>query len=291
MFPAGGLADLIARTAANELSKALGQAVVVDNRPGANGQIAAEYVARAAADGHTLFLASDAAISINPLIYTKLRYDPHKDFAPISQFANTVECLLVGSQMPANNVQQFVQLLKANPAKYNYGSFGIGSNAHLGAEMFKAMTGTDMTHVPYKGVAETVPALLSDQIQVLFTSQAQALPHIRSGKIKALAVFSSRRQETLPGVATASEQGVAGMDGGGWFGLMAPAGTPRDIVDRLARECAKVARSEIFKTRVIDALGLEVIGNTPAEFGDWLQKDKEKYGRMVQAAKVRLDAI
>lgn len=291
MFPAGGVADQIARTAANELSKALGQPFVVDNRPGANGQIAAELVARAPADGHTLFMASDAAISINPLIYSKLRYDPQKDFVPISQFASTVECLLVATQMPANDLRQFIQLLKANPGKFNYGSFGLGSNAHLAAEMFKSATGTDMTHVPYKGVAETVPALLSDQIQVLFTSQGQSLPYIRAGKIKVLAILNPRRQASLPGVPTASEQGVGGMDGGGWFGLMAPAGTPRDIIERLGRESAKVAHSDVFKSRVIDALALEVVGNTPAEFSEWLRKDQEKYGRMVKAANVRLDAL
>jgi tripartite-type tricarboxylate transporter receptor subunit TctC len=287
MFPAGGVADTIARTAATELARVFGQPFVVDNRPGANGQIAAEFVARSAPDGHTLFLASDAAILINPLIYTRLRYDPVKDFMPISQLASTVEALLVSPSVQATNIQQLVALAKAQPGKLNYGSFGVGSNAHLQAEMFKATTGTDLTHVPYKGVAEAVPALLADQVQVLFTSQGQALPHIRSGKIKALAVFSTRRQPTLPDIPTAAEQGLSSMDGGAWFGFMAPAGTSREVIDRLAAESARAIRTDAFKARVVDGLGLEAMGTNPAQFAENLQQGRAKYVAMIRAANIK----
>ncbi|MES2413773.1 MAG: tripartite tricarboxylate transporter substrate binding protein [Pseudomonadota bacterium] len=288
MFPAGGLADAISRAVAQRLSQAWGQPVVVENRPGANGIIAADAVAKSAADGYTLFWANDAAISINPFMYDKLPYDPQKDFTAISVVAETVECIIVTGDLPVSNVRELVQYAKANPGKLNYGSFGKGSLAHLEAEAFNSATGAGLVHVPFKGVAEVVPAMLGGQIQVLFTAQGTPAQFIKNGKLKALAVFSESRQPTLPNVATAKEQGL-NMEARAWFGLMAPAKTPADIVAKIGTEVAKIARSKEFREKVLDDIGLASVGSSPAEFTSMLRSDREKYAKQVKAANVKLD--
>jgi tripartite-type tricarboxylate transporter receptor subunit TctC len=288
-FPAGGLLDGLARGLAQKMSESMGQPVVVEARPGANSMIGHEVVAKSAPDGYNLIFATDAGVSISPLLYSKMAYDPQKDLAPVSIVARTVECLLVPASLPVNNVRELVAHAKANPGKLNYGSFGAGSNAHLAAEGFKSLTGTDIVHVPFKGVAETMPALLVNQIQVLFTSQGQALPHIRAGKVKALAVMSKERQSTIPDVPTMAEQGHNEFDTSAWFGLMAPAGTPAPVIARLAAEVQKALAAADFRDKFVTGIGLLPIGSTPEQMAQMLVGDREKYARFVKAANVKLD--
>jgi tripartite-type tricarboxylate transporter receptor subunit TctC len=288
-FPAGGLLDGLGRALGQRMSESMGQPVLVEARPGANTMIGSDAVAKSAPDGYTLLFATDAGISISPFLYSKMPYDPQKDLIPIAVVAQTVEALLVPANLPANNVRELIALAKAQPGKLNYGSFGAGSNAHLAAEAFKAMTGIDIVHVPFKGVAETVPALITNQIQVLFTSQGQALPHIRAGKVKALAVVADKRQPTIPEVPTMAEQGFADYDSKAWFGLMAPAGTPREIVNRLAAEVQKAVANTEFREKFITGIGLVPIANTPEQFAQMLVVDRKKYQEHVKAANVKLD--
>ena len=288
-FPAGGLLDGVARGLAQKMTESMGQPVIVEARPGANTMIGTDAVAKSAPDGYNLIFATDSGISISPFLYSKMAYDPQKDLAPVSVVARTIECLLVPASLPVNNVSELVAHAKAQPGKLNYGSFGAGSNAHLAAEGFKSLTGTDIVHVPFKGVAETVPALLANQIQVLFTSQGQSLPHIRSGKVKALAVMSKERQPTIPEVPTMTEQGHAEFDTSAWFGLMAPAGTPAPIVARLAAEVKKALDANDFRDKFITGIGLVPIGSTPEQMAQMLVGDREKYARLVKAANVKLD--
>jgi tripartite-type tricarboxylate transporter receptor subunit TctC len=288
-FPAGGLLDGLARGLAQKMSESMGQPVLVEARPGANTMIGMDLVAKSAPDGYNLAFATDAGVSISPFLYSKMAYDPQKDLAAVSVVARTVECLLVPASLPVSNVSELVALAKAQPGKLNYGSFGAGSNAHLAAEGFKSLTGVDIVHVPFKGVAETVPALLANQIQVLFTSQGQSLPHIRAGKVKALAVMSKARQPTLPDVPTMVEQGHSEFDTSAWFGLMAPAGTPAPVIARLAAEVQKALAAADFRDKFVTGIGLVSIGSSPEQMTQMLVGDREKYARLVKAANVKLD--
>lgn len=288
-FTAGGLLDGLARGLGTELTSALGQPVIVENRPGANTIIGAEAVARAAPDGYTLLFATDATVSINPFLYSKLSYNPERDFVPVSLVAMTIECLLVSASVPVTSVKELVELAKAQPGKLNYASFGPGSSPHLAGEMFKVTTGVDLVHVPFKGVAEVMPALLANQVQVAFSSQAQALPHIRAGKIKALAVFNERRQPTLPDTPTMAEAGYPDFDSRAWFGLMAPAATPREIVAKLSNEIVRIVNAPEFRDKFISGIGLQPVGSTPEQFAAMLRVDRERYAKKVKAANVKLD--
>lgn len=290
MFPAGGVADLVARLSAEALAARWSQPAVVENRAGANGQIAAEHVARAPADGHTLLLASDAAISINPLVYARLRYRPREDFVPVAQMVTAATYLFVHPDVPADDLPGFVALLKARPGRYNYGSYGLGSSPHLLTESFRQMTGTEMIHVPYKGIADAMPALLAGDIQVLMTLQGPALPLLQAGRLKVLAAFTPHRQPAMPSVPTAAEQGLA-LEGGGWFGFMAPRATPADVVERLSDALCEVARSPAFASRVVEPFGVEAVARPSAAFAERLLHDEQRYARMVKAANVRLDTL
>lgn len=290
MFPAGGVADLIARLAAEALAERWSQPARVENRAGANGQIAAEHVARAPADGHTLLLASDAAISINPLVYARLRYRPREDFVPVCQMVTAATYLFVHPSLPVDDLAGFVALLKAQPGRYNYGSYGLGSSPHLLTETFRQMTGTEMVHVPYKGIADAMPALLSGQIHVLMTLQGPALPLLQAGRLKVLAAFTPQRQPAMPAVPTAAEQGLA-LEGGGWFGIVAPRATPADVVERLSDALCELARSPAFASRVVEPFGVEAVARPSAAFAERLLLDEQRYARMVKAANVRLDTL
>jgi tripartite-type tricarboxylate transporter receptor subunit TctC len=288
-FPAGGLLDGLARGVGQKMSEGLGQPVIVEAKPGANTMIGAETVARSPGDGYTILFATDATVSINPLVYSKMAYDAKRDLVPVSIVAETVECILISSGVKANSVAELVALAKAQPGKLNYASFGPGSNAHLAAEQFKLATGVDMVHVPFKGVAEAMQALVAGDVQVLFTAQGAALPHIKSGKVKALAVMTDERQPTLPDVPTIAEAGLPTLHGGVWFGLMVPAGTPRDIVDRLARETQKAVAAPDVREKFITGIGLKPVGSNPEEFQKVLVADQEKYSKAVKAANLKLD--
>ncbi|MCR5864449.1 MAG: Bug family tripartite tricarboxylate transporter substrate binding protein [Aquincola tertiaricarbonis] len=290
MFPPGGVADLVARLAAAELASLWGQPVTVDNRAGANGQIAAELVARSVPDGHTLMLASDAAMSINPLVYARLRYDPKQDFVPVCQMVTAAVYLFVHPGVPATSLPELVAWLKAHPGRAAYGSYGLGSSPHLLTETFKQMTGTDLLHVPYKGTADAMPALLNGEIQVLMSLQGPTLPLVQAGRLKVLAAFSAQRQPAMPDVPTAAEQGVP-LEGGGWFGIVAPRATPPAVVERLSHALSGLARSPGFHGRVVLPFGVEAVGRPAAAFAEQLAHDEQRYARMVKAANVRLDAL
>jgi len=287
-FPAGGPTDTISRAVAQRISEAWGQTMVVENRPGAGTIIGAEIVAKAPADGYTLFFTADASVSVNPLLYSKLPYKP-EDFTPITLVAHVAEFLIVTADLPVNTLQEFVNYSKANPGKLNYGSFGLGSNAHIEGEAFKQATGANLTHVPFKGAAEVLPAMLAGQIQVVFTSPFQALPHIRSGKLKALGVQSNARSPALPNVPTFTEAGVPGFEDKVWFGYLAPAKTSPDIVRRLAAEIGRIVNAPDFREKFITSVTLEPAVPGVENFNKVLAADKIKYARFVKAANVKLD--
>jgi len=288
-FPAGGLLDGLARGVGQKMSEGLGQPVVVEAKPGANTMIGADAVAKSPPDGYTVLFATDATVSINPLMYSKMAYDAKKDLVPVSIVAETVECLLVAGNVKANTVADLVALAKAQPGRLNYASFGPGSNAHLAAEQFKLATGTDLVHVPFKGVAEAMQALVAGDVQVLFTAQGAALPHIKTGKVKALAVMSAERQQTLPDTPTIVEAGYPSLQSAVWFGFMVPAGTPPEVIDRLAREAQKAVATPEARDKFIMGIGLKPVGSTPAQFAKVLAADQDKYGKAVKAANLKLD--
>ncbi|MFM9887498.1 MAG: Bug family tripartite tricarboxylate transporter substrate binding protein [Burkholderiales bacterium] len=287
-FAAGGPTDTVSRALAQRLAEPLGQSVIVENRPGAATIIGAEAVAKAAPDGYTLLFTADATLAVNPLLYSKLPYSA-ADFTPVTIIAYTPEYLMVTPDVPANTLQEFIAYAKANAGKLNYGSFGMGTSPHIEAEGFKAATGINIVHVPFKGAAEVIPAMVSGQIQVVFTGATQALPHIRAGKIKVIAVQSRERTALLPNVPTFLEEGVPGFDSRVWFGMLAPAKTPPEIVRRLASEMGKVTASQEFRDKYINALSLEPSPPGPEYFATVIERDKEKYARFVKAANVKLD--
>ena len=287
--PAGGLQDAIARSMATRLNEVFGQPVVVENRPGANTIIAAELAAKSPADGYTLLVATDSTMSINPHLYAKLPYDPERDFAPISQIAQLVEVMFVSAETPASNVREFVEYAKKQPGKVNYGSFGLGSNAHLAAMNLQRMTGIEMVHVPYKGGADAIPALQTNQVQLLVTAIVLGQSSVKAGKAKVLAVSGSRRHPVLPDVPTFAEAGFPAFDSRAWFGLVTPSGTPSGIVGRLAEEVAKYVKSPAFAEKFASAFAVDAVGSTPAEFAAFMKADREKYAQIVRAANVRLD--
>ena len=287
-FTAGGPTDTIARALGQRMTDSLGQPVIVENRPGAGTIIGAELVAKATPDGYTLLFTADATTAVNPLLYSKLPYAA-SDFAPVSMVAYISEYLMVNAELPVNTMQEFIAYAKANPGKLNFGSFGLGTSAHIEGEAFKVAAGVSIVHVPFKGAAEVIPALLANQVQVVFTGLFQALPHIKSGKIKVLGVESRERNPATPNVPTFLEAGVQGFDSRVWFGILAPVKTPPEVVRRLATEIGKVTGSQEFRDKFIIALSLESAPAGPEVFAAVMQADKEKYGRFVKAANVKLD--
>ncbi|CAN5476429.1 tripartite tricarboxylate transporter substrate binding protein [soil metagenome] len=288
-FGAGGPSDALARAVGQSLTASMGQMVLVDNKPGANTIIGADTVAKSPPDGYTLLLATDATYSINPLVYSKLPYNPQKDLIPLVAVAHLPEYLMIGSQVPAKTLPEFIAYAKANPGKVTYGSFGIGSNAHLAGEAFKAATGIDMVHVPYKGAAEVIPAIVSGQIDAVFTSPNQALPFIKEGKMRALGTSAPQRMAQLPDVPTYIEQGIKGLDVNVWFGFFAPANTPPQIVQQLSEQIDKVVSSAEFRDRHLTPFALVPAPAGQAYFEKILKADVDRYARYVKIANVKLD--
>jgi tripartite-type tricarboxylate transporter receptor subunit TctC len=287
-FSPGGLSDALSRGLSQRLAESLGQSVLVENRPGASAIIGTEAAAKAAPDGYTLLIATNEGMAINPHVYRKLPY-ALDDFVPVALIARTVECVLVRSDLPVNNLRELIAYSKAQPGKLNYGTWGAGTLPHLATETFKLKTGADFTHVPFKGAGDAVPALLNGQIQVLFVAQGLALPHIKSGKIKALAVFSDKRQPALGDVPTMAEAGFPELQSTAWFGIFAPARTPTAIVDRLAGEIRRVVASTEYQEKFISGFSLEAPGETPQQFASLLRTDFERYARDVKAAGIAAD--
>ncbi len=258
-FPPGGTVDLIARIVAERIAPGLGQTVVVDNRAGAGGAIGADAVARAAPDGYTILQGTGSTHGTNPAVNKKLPYDPIKDFDPIVMIARTPYILVAHPAIAANTVRELVALAKAQPRKINFASYGSGSSNHLAAELFKAMAGIDLVHVPYKGTAPAVAAIVAGEVQVIFDVVGTSGQHIKAGKMKLLGVGSPQRSPVAPDAPTLAESGVTGFDAGTFFGLFAPAGTPRAIVDRLNREVVKVLAMPAERERLV-MLGQEYLG-------------------------------
>jgi len=287
-FPAGGGADFMARTMAQKLGERLGQPVVLDHRGGAGGSIAAEAVAIAAPDGYTLLFGTMGTQAINPNLYAKLRYDPLKDFAPISPTHATPRVLVVHPSVPAQSVPELIALAKAKPGQLTFGSAGNGSSSHLSGELFKSMAGVDMTHVPYKGSGPAAADLLGGRISMVFDSIAVYSDHIKAGKVRALGVTSLKRSDALPGVPAIAEAGLAGFDVSNWLGVLAPAATPKEIVVRLNGEL-RVVMADPELRKQLAAVGIEPLYATPEAFAEAIRSELAKWARVIKAAGVRLD--
>jgi len=288
-FPAGGAGDTLNRSIAAKLAENIGKPVLVDNRPGASTIIGAEAVAKAAPDGHTLLFATDVTTSINPLVYRKLPYNPQTDFAPVTAIAYVPIYLLVNAEVGANSIADLIRIAKANPGKLNFASFGMATNAHLDGEALQRAAGINMVHVPFKGVAEVVPALLSGQVQVVLTSPNQSLPHIRTGRIKALGIMRRERSALMPEVPTFAEAGLKDMDSSPWYGFVVPARTPQDIVQKLAAELGKVLTDPDFREKSIVSKVMEPAPVGPEHLAGILRSDREKYARYIKALNIKLD--
>jgi tripartite-type tricarboxylate transporter receptor subunit TctC len=285
-FPPGAFNDTLARTLGAELPKTLGQAVVVENRPGGNTLIGTEAAAKSPPDGYTLFGAA-LPFSVIQSLY-KTSFDVTRDFAPITLAGITPNLLVANPALPANNVRELIDYARSHPAKLNYASTGNGTSNHLSFELFKAMTQTFVTHIPYKGSAPAVTDLIAGQVDVMFDNTPNVLPHVRAGKLKALAVSSKKRSGLAPDIPTVDEAGVPGYDVSVWFGVLTVAGTPREIVQRLNSEMVKILTSPQVKERFAK-MGVEVVAGTPAEFSEFLKAEVARWAKVVHDAGIKAD--
>ena len=287
-FTPGGTTDIVARAIGQELTRSFGQSFVIDNRPGAGGSIGAEIVAKAIPDGHTLLMGHIGTLALNPTIYPKLGYDPIASFAPVAWVARVPNILVVNAQFPARDVSELVAHLKARPGHYAYGSGGNGSAAHIAVEYFKHVSGTDVLHVPYKGTAPSVTDLIAGQIQIGFTGAPALMPHVAAGSLRALAISSPRRIAAFPDLPTVAESGYPGFDADQWYGVVAPNGTPADIVANLNAAINTALGQDALKTR-LSSEGAEPMPATPAEFGRLIASEIERWRPILKVANVRIE--
>ena len=287
-YAAGGSTDQLARAIAEPLGRALGQSVVVENKPGGNTIIGAEAVAKAAPDGYTLFMGSSASLAVNPLLYNKLPYDPIADFAGVSMLAASPLVMVVPASLPVTNVKEFVELAKRRPDELNFASVGNGNPLHLAGELFKVATGIEMTHVPYNGSAPALTALLGNQVQVMFDVVLTSNPHIQSGKLRALALTGTNRLGLLPNVPTIAGSGYPGYEAGIWFAMVVPKATPAAIVARLNTEVAKILTQPDMKAR-FDGLALELIPGPSDEVAKYAAREQARWGRLIREKGIRLE--
>ena len=288
-FAPGGPNDIIARAYSAQLAEGLGQPFVVENRTGAAGNLAAEAVARAAPDGHTLMLGSTGTNAVNPSLYAGLPFDPVRDLAPVSVVATSPSALAVHPKVAAHSVRELIALAKAQPGKLTYASAGSGSSQHLSAELFKQAAGVDIVHVPYKGAAPGITDLLAGQVDLSFAPVANVVPHAKSGKLRLLAVTSASRSEFAPGVPTVAESGVPGFDVTTWYAVFATAGTPASIVERLNAELGKVSRSPKLREQLA-GLGIDAAASaSPAEARAYRDAEVERWGKLVRALGVKAE--
>jgi tripartite-type tricarboxylate transporter receptor subunit TctC len=287
-FPPGGGTDIIGRIVAQRLSDVLGQQILPDNRGGAAGQIAAELAAKAPPDGYTVMMAHIAAISILPSLVARLPYDPQKDFSPISLVAIGPNLLVVHPSLPARSVKELVALAKARPGQLYFASPGSGSVQHLAGELFNLEAKVNMVHVPYKGSGQSIVDLVAGYVHLNFDSVPPVLPHVRTGRLRALAVTSEKRFSILPEIPTVTESGVAGFDLSTWWGLVAPAAVGKDIIARLEAETVKLLRQPDVKEKIAFA-GADTVGNTAAEFAAFIRAERAKYARIVKDANIRIE--
>jgi len=285
-YPPGGVTDILGRALAKEIAQPLGQPVLVENRPGAGGAIGTEAVARSAADGHTLLLGASSTHVLNPILY-KVSYDPVKDFDPVGLVASTPLVLVVNPQVPARNVVELIAWLRRHASKASFGSYGNASASHLAGELFKAAAGVDMLHVPYKGAAPAQNELIGGQIALMF-SDMSAMQHVKSGKLRALAVTSAQRSAAFPEIPTVAESGILGFEVAGWFGLYVPAGVPRAITARLSTELAAAVKGPELHSRLL-ALGLDPRSSTPEELIALMQTERVKWEKVIANAKVKVE--
>jgi tripartite-type tricarboxylate transporter receptor subunit TctC len=287
-FAPGGTSELISRLVAQKLTERLGQQVVVENRPGAAGNIAMEQVARAAPDGYTLILGHIGTLAVNPAMFPKLPYDAIKDFAPVSLIAAVPNIVTVNPAVPAKTLKEFLDLARAKPGSINYGSAGNGSAGHLAMEYLKRIAKADMVHVPYKGTGPMLTDLLAGQTQATFTGSSPLIPHIKSGKLRALAVGSAVRIPSLPEVPTVAESGFAGFETAQWYGIIAPAKTPPAIIQKLSVEIAQVMKQPDVIGR-LSGDGTVMIGSTPSEFAAYISKEMKRWGEVVHDANIKAE--
>jgi len=287
-YAPGGATDIIGRAAAAELSKTLGQPVNVENRPGAGGNLGAEQVARSTPDGYTLLVSPSSLHGITPFLYNKLPYDPNKDLAPVIVLGSFANVLVVNPEVKANSVKELIALIKSQPGKYTYASSGSGSTIHMSGEMFRSMLNLDITHVPYKGSAPALTDLIGGQVNLMFDNIPSAINQIRAGKLRALATTGPTRSSSLPDLPTMIESGLPGYVSTAWFGIAAPAGTPKDIIAKLNAEGQKAVKSPEFVKRMNEQ-GYDVVGGTAEQMGAMIQEEVRRWGPVVKASGAKVD--
>ncbi len=287
-YPAGGPLDIVARLLAQKVSESVKQPVVVDNKPGAGGNIGADSVAKAPADGYTLLMGAVATHAINPSLYPAMPYDAARDFAPVTQVASTPNVLVVNPSVPATTVGEFIAYAKANPGKLNFGSGSSGSAGHLAGELFKTLAVVDMTHIPYKGAAPAMQDLVGGRIDLMFDNLASSLSQVRAGRVKALAVTTAKRSALAPELPTIAESALPGFDITTWFGVFAPAGTPRAVLEVLHDEFTRALAAPDVREKML-ALGAEPVGNRPEEFAEYIRVEAAKYARLVKSSGAKAD--
>ena len=286
--PPGGGNDVIARMISQKLSVALKQQIAVDNRAGAGGLIGADVAAHSPADGYTLLLGNVATLAIIPNVQKKMPYDALKDFAPVSLIASAPLLVVVHPSVPVHSIKQLVALARAKPGQLNYASNGVGSSTHLATEMFKMMTKTDLVHVPYKGLGPATTDLLSGQIQLMFSSAVAMMPHVQAKRLRAIAMTGAKRSTAIPDIPTVAESGVPDYESGSWYGILAPTGTPREVIDLLNREIVAAVRSADITDRLV-AEAVIPVGNSPAEFAAHIQKEYTRIGNVIRSSGAKFD--
>ena len=287
-FPAAGTTDILARAVGAEMTRAWGQSVTIENRPGAGGNLGSDIVAKAAPDGYTLLVGAVSPQAINVTLYRDLPYDVMRDFEHITLIAAVPNLLELHPSVPVKTVKELIDYAKANPGKLNYASSGSGTSIHLSAELFKTLAGVDMLHIPYKGSAPAVTDLLAGQVQVMFDNLPSSLAHVKAGKLRAIAVTTAKRSPALPDVPTIAEAGLPAYEASSWFGLHAPARTPRDIVNKIYGTVSKALQSKEMAER-LSSQGAEAVGNTPEAFTEFVREEIQKWAKVVKASGARVD--
>ena len=287
-YPPGGPLDTVARLLGQKVSASIKHPVVIDNVPGAGGNIGAGVVARAAPDGYTILMGAVATHAINPTLYSTIPYNAEKDFLAVTQVASTPNVLVVNNAIEANSVAEFIKLAKSKPGKLNFGSGSTGSAGHLAGELFKTMAGVDMAHIPYKGAAGAMQDLIGGRVDLMFDNLASSLSQVKGGRVRALAVTTSKRTKLAPELPTIAESGLPGFDISTWFGIFVPAGTPRPVVDRLHAEFTRALAAPDVREKML-ALGAEPVGSTPEQFTAYVKAEAAKYAKLVRTSGAKVD--
>ena len=287
-FPPGGAVDIASRAIADALTKTMGQSVIVENRAGAGGNLGGEIAAKSPPDGYTLFMTTSGIQAINPALYAKMNYDPNKDFVPVVALVSLDNVLVMHPSVRVNSVKELIDLAKAQPGMISGASSGSGTSIHMSLEMFKHLTGTDILHIPYKGSAPAVADLLGGQVNIMFDNIPSSLPHIKAGKLHAIATTGAKRSSTLPDLPTVAEAGVPGYESGVWFGLVAPTGTPKDVIAKLNAEALKAVKLPDYQKRMND-LGYEIIAGSPEQMAERIKGEIARWGPVVKASGAKVE--